>query len=608
MMLKKVLKFFGMASLLSCLALGASSCSDDDESVSVGTGTVSGFVTDEMSNPLSDVTVSLHDSDLKTSTSSNGEFTLAGVPMNSQIITFEKDGYETTSVTVTAAKYSKEAVATVSVSMVFANARIIGTVTDAATNGGPLAGVNVSVSANQSDITKADGTFEIRNLVMNDYTVTFAKDGYPSITRNISMADFIDGVATLEVQMGAEEILPGLTKFDLMMADKWYYSEYRGGRNAEQYPHWDWACNYMCSLDFRGDWEEQNEGTTLRIKNGDADQKNPANTETFDSFVYGSKLITDDTKIMTLEMRTHSTSADAPAYYGVQVVDLSAAEPKAVLVGGVRTLDQTDGSYVQVPVDLSEFIGKEVIIAIGTFRQQTGDYWKQLVLRRIAFTAENLTSLWCWLPGTGISGLEEWKLTQEMVRGTMPHTKKHFTGISPVSGNRDSYVNAYRAWRDVAHIASEWSFMPLTKDPEVFPGEGYLIKTRSGKAVDTRTPESYYYAKFAVAPGNNKLTLRTRNFSSTYATFFKVTAITNDGQYTFLSPASNTATMAEASENGCWKFIHESGDAGNPDGYASFVYDLSDYNGKDVTIVIGIHKGEENDAENKLVFYSIDMN
>ena len=45
-MLKKVLKFFGMASLLSCLALGASSCSDDDESVSVGTGTVSGFVTD----------------------------------------------------------------------------------------------------------------------------------------------------------------------------------------------------------------------------------------------------------------------------------------------------------------------------------------------------------------------------------------------------------------------------------------------------------------------------------------------------------------------------------------------------------------------------------
>lgn len=85
--------------------------------------------------------------------------------------------------------------------------------------------------------------------------------------------------------MGAAEILRGLTADDLRAADKWYYNEYRGGRNAENYPHWDWACNYMCALDFRGAWEEQNEGTTLQIRNTGDEQQSPADMEVFDSFV-----------------------------------------------------------------------------------------------------------------------------------------------------------------------------------------------------------------------------------------------------------------------------------------------------------------------------------
>ena len=39
------------------------------------------------------------------------------------------------------------------------------------------------------------------------------------------------------------------------------YNEYRGGKNADSYPHWDWSTDYMCTLSFWGNMEEQPEGT-----------------------------------------------------------------------------------------------------------------------------------------------------------------------------------------------------------------------------------------------------------------------------------------------------------------------------------------------------------
>ena len=540
----------------------------------------------------------------RATTNSQGVYTLENISIGTHIITFTKADYQTVSVTVVAGKFNEEQVAEVSPKMEYAAAKIKGKVTDAGKGSAPLEGVTVSISSTQTTTTGSDGTFEIGNLPLADYTVTFTKDGYASIVKKVVMADFVDGIATTDVRMGGTEILRGLTIDDLKAAEKWYYNEYRGGRNAESYPHWDWACNYMCTMDFRGDWEEQNEGTTLRIRNNEDDRKNPADLEMFDSFVFGSKLITEDNYMMTLQIRTHSADEAAPAYYGVQVVDLAAADPKAEMVGDVRTY--ASENYTSVPVDLSKYIGKEVIIAIGTFRAQTGDYWKQLVLRRIAF-AKEVVEGWGWLPGTAVEELDGWKMTQEMVRSTMPQVKSQFTGMSPIGGSRDNYVDAYRAWREVDHVCAEWSYMPLSKDPEVFPSEGYLIKTRGGNNVSTTVPESYFYAKFSIASGRNKMTLKTRNFSGTNATFFKVTAIRMDGTLMHLAPASNTAQFAEAAADGCWKFIHEAGGKGDPEGYADFVYDLSQFNGEDVMLTIGIFKGEENGDENKLVLRSITM-
>ncbi|GHE39172.1 MSCRAMM family protein [Sphingobacterium griseoflavum] len=580
-------------------------CKKEHDSPDNRRGQVVGTVTSADGQPIAGVKVTLSgikEEDQTTTSGSDGKYAFADVTYRTHAVTFEKDGWMAVGLTVTAAGFGDAGIATVDVAMISASARIVGTVTDALNAGQPLAGVTVSIGTVGGTVTSDNnGTFAIPNLIENTYSVSFTKAGYISVVRSISPADFVDGVATLTLQMGSEELLPGLTTIDLQGAEKWYYNEYRGGRNADAYPHWDWACNYMSTLNFRGAWQEQNEGTTLQIRNSGDDRNNPADLDVFDSFVYGSKTITEDNKILSLRVQTHNADAAAPAYFGVQVIDLSAAQPKAQKVGNNRT---HAGGYTDFDFDLSAYVGKEVIIAVGIYRQSTGDYWKQLVLRAIRF-ADRKVENWDWLPGTEV--VPGWKLSQETARSTMPHTKKTFTGLSPISGNRDNYVDAYRAWRNVAHVGAEWMFMPLRKDPEVFPSEGYIIKTRNTADVDTKVPESYLYAKFSIAAGSNQLTLSTRNFGNNF-TYFKLTAIGNDGTVTHLSPASNTAQQASAADDGCWRFKHGDGGAGNPEAYALFTYDLSAFNGTDVTVALGVYNGEANTGENKLVIHNIKIN
>lgn len=134
-----------------------------------------------------------------------------------------------------------------------------------------------------------------------------------------------------------------------------------------------------------------------------------------------------------------------------------------------------------------------------------------------------------------------------------------------------------------------------------------MIKTTGNGGANTNKPEAYFYAKFAIAEGNNKLTLKTRTFGSQW-TFFKLTAIKEDGTFVNLTPTSNTAQEAAAAEDGCWKFKHGSGGADTPNAYAKFVYDLSQFNGNNVVIAIGVFNGEKSSDENKLVFHSVEFN
>lgn len=600
----KTLRILVFGILMGTMAF-FSSCEEDDDTQMINQGDITGVIKSVTGEPVSDVTITVsgvEEDEISVTSDSNGEYIIEGVPKESHSVTFSKDGWLSVSATVTADDFNADNVATLDVTLENASAQISGTVTDAKNAGEPLAGVTVSLGPAGEATTGSDGTYVIENLTVDDYTVTFTKENYSTITQEVTIDDFVDGGVTLDVEMGSDELLRGLTANDLESAEKWYYNEYRGGRNANEYPHWDWACDYMSTLDFQGAWQEKNEGTTLQIRNNEEHQDNPANLEVFDSYVYGSKKITEDNKILSLRVRTHDADESAPAHFGVQVIDLSAAQPKAVQIGETRTYGSPD--YTDFAFDLSEYVGKEVIIAVGIYRQQTGDYWKQLVLRAIRF-ADVKVEGWGWLPGTEV--INDWKLTQETVRSTMAHTKSSFTGISPQSGSRDNYVDAYRSWPDVNHIGAEWSFVPLKKDPEPFASEGYVIKTRNTPEVSTQVPEAYFYAKFAISSGNNQFTLNTRNFGDN-PTFFKLTAIENDGTVTHVEPQSNTAQEASAADDGCWKFIHGEGSADNPEGYASFDYDLSQFNGSEVTLVLGVYNGIAESGENKLAIHSIELN
>jgi len=606
--MSKILRTLMYFLVVGTFIVSVSSCKkDDDTPVQNGTGTVTGTVTDEGGAPIDGVSVKisgLNETDLTATTGADGKFTVSNVSVKSHSVTFSKTGWQTTSKSVSANDF-KDNVATVNASLVNASGKIMGKIVDAKNDNAPLEGVAVSVGAAGSATSAADGTYTIENLVPGAFSVSFTKANYTTVTRTVAATDFVSNVATLDVTMGANEVLRGMTAEDLQGARKWYYNEYRGGRNADDYPHFDWACDYMAaSFVFSGQWEEQNEGTTLQIRNGEADQANPADLDVFDSYTYGSKKITADNKIMSLRVRTHNADDAAPANFGVQVVDLSAPEATAVKIGENRTYGNEN--YTDLDFDLSAYVGKEVIIAIGIYRAATGDYYKQLVLRAVRFANAKVTGTADWLPGTEV--VANWKLTKETVASTTPQTVYSFTGISPVGGNRDNYIDGYKTWQGVNHVGAEWFFAPLKKDPEPFANEGYLIKTRNISDVSTTVPEAYMYAKFSISAGHDQLVFSTRNFDGTNFTFFKVSAVEDDGTVTHVEPSSHVAEQASAVSDGVWKFINNKGDVSVPTDYATFTYDLSAFDGKDVTIVIGVYNGAANTGENKLVFHSIDLN
>ncbi len=590
------------------------SCKKESVPDTVKTGTVSGVVTNNLAKPIIDVTVTVKGTELSAVTSVDGTYTIENVPQTKQTIIFEKAGYATASSSLTEASF-KDDKATVDVVMEVACAKITGKCLDAKNGNAGMQGVNVSLNSGaKTTTTDAEGVYVFEDLTIDDYTLLFTAEGCVDVTKTVSRDQFTgDFVVTLEdVRMGAKEILRGQTADDLAKLDVWHYNEYRGGKNGDDYPHFDWSTDFMGTLTgFYGWWEEQNEGTTIQIRNReeDGDWTNPADHEMFDSYLAGRKLITADNCKMYIKMRTHASSEDAPCHWGVMVVDLSAAEPEAELVGEQITSWNESYTNPDHEFDLSKWIGKEVVIAIGTYRWETGDYWKQLVLRRIDFASE-APSEWGYLPGDTVEGLDNYKMTMQMVRSTMPVTEfNEFTGL-PQDGWTDEdgpgkYRDAYATYRGVGHFAAFWSCMPIEKDNEPQASEGFVMKTRGGGTrVSTTQPESYFYAKFAIEAGHNILNLQARNFSSENPTYFKVTAITEDGTVKHLTPDTE---VGEAADNGCWKFCHEGGSADDPDSYATFGYDLSEFNGQNVVIALAVFKGAENDDENKLCIYGISI-
>jgi len=611
--------FLLMSSILVVGAFMFSSCKKDEtgggETV---TGTVKGLVTDESGSPISDVNVTL--GSLSAVTAANGTYILEKAPVAKSSVLFKKAGFADASVTINESSF-KDGIATADAVMEVACASITGKCIDG--EGAALAGVNVSLNGAESIQTDQNGTFKFENLTIKEYTLTFITSEL-TIEKKVAKEQFSATTGYLvdlgDINMSATEILPGLTFAQLQAAAQpWYYNELRGGRNGDDYPHFDWSTDlfYCYVANAHIGWlEEQNEGTTIQIQNSEEEGHwlNPADLENFDSYIFGRKAITEDNCKMYLKVRTHGGLVK----FGVMVVDPTEASPKAVRIGGLCEYDNDsytcgyEGDRHDFEFDLSAYKGKEIYIAIGIYRAETGNYWHQLVLRRIIF-AKECPSDWGWCPGEEVTGLgTNWHMTKEILRSTMPITEiKSFTGISEVEANRDTYYEGYSVWRSQDHLMGYWAIVPVHADPEPFPSEGYIIKTNGGGTpVSLDEPRTYIYAKLPIAAGANKMTMLVRGFSTENPTYFRVVAITEKAEVANLEAtetvvgSGNEANYLER-VSGTYKMISDGGGVFTPEEYTKLVFDLSAYNGQNVVIAIATFKGEDNDEENKMGIHSL---
>ena len=222
--MNKILRTLAYLALVGTSLL--TSCNDEDETVRIDTGTITGVVSDNAGQPVPDVSVvvsGVDEEDVTVTTASDGTYTVEKVSLKLHAVTFSKSGWLTLSKSVSAQDFGVEKRATVDVTLVNASAKIAGTVTDAKNGGAPLADVTITVGVAGTVQSGSDGTYAIENLVADNYTVTFTKANYVTITKQVAVANFAGGIESINVAMGSQEVLRGLSADDLSTADKWYY-------------------------------------------------------------------------------------------------------------------------------------------------------------------------------------------------------------------------------------------------------------------------------------------------------------------------------------------------------------------------------------------------
>jgi len=146
-------------------------------------GTVHGSVTEAgTGDPVSGATVTV--GTVTTTTDSTGAYTLAGMPVGDQNVTFSKTGYQTlvrTLNVVAGGSYTLDVELTLATT-----GTVAGTVTDAASGQG-LAGVTVSIEAVASTTTGTDGAYTLADVPSGTWTLQFAMTGYRTVQRTVSV-------------------------------------------------------------------------------------------------------------------------------------------------------------------------------------------------------------------------------------------------------------------------------------------------------------------------------------------------------------------------------------------------------------------------------------
>jgi protocatechuate 3,4-dioxygenase beta subunit len=144
-------------------------------------GTLSGVVTDEV-GVLAGVTVSIGSGNSVT-TDSSGQYQFTNIPVGSYTITFNKSGYDKKEITMQINSGNNPL--NVQMVAVIQPGTLSGTVTDSS-DGKAISGVSVQLSGSGGSATAttdSTGSYAFTNITPGNYTITFSKSGYTTVTK-----------------------------------------------------------------------------------------------------------------------------------------------------------------------------------------------------------------------------------------------------------------------------------------------------------------------------------------------------------------------------------------------------------------------------------------
>lgn len=424
-----------------------------------------------------------------------------------------------------------------------------------------------------NDVWKLEGLTMAQAMAAGDLTVTFIDDGslvniYETVNKGpLSGSDYANGQADISVSLAERDILPGLTLSEMKSATVLSYDYYQGYRAHNI------LRSFAKSNPLRS--EEQNEGDTIRV----IENSEKSETE-FNGYIYGVRTISEATKIMTVNMRTHDTNNDT--IFGVMVVDLESGARE--LIGGLRTSRQN--TYSDFTFDLTEYVGKRVLIATGIFYTDACTHWDvQYVIHHIRF---------CELGN-------DWGNTVDTLAGNLLKN----TDVAGQSIN--DFVGSANDKDKSNYIFSKWGTASKnfeSADYEMKATEGALIKTRNEELNVENCV--FLYSKFAIAEQNSYLRFKARGFGGSIpelaVTVYSLGAgdevveqiITPDISAFDLN-GNQVTNMGGGWINGTW----------STDNYTQFKWDLSDFEGENVVIMIGLRNTLG--GENKIAIQEIHL-
>jgi subtilisin family serine protease/uncharacterized membrane protein len=165
-------------------------------------GSITGSVTDAKDgSAISGAQVS--DGTRTATTDATGKYTIANVPPGTYVVVASKEGYETSSSTVSVLQ-GTTAVANFSLSQVIVPGSITGSVTDAK-DGSPIVGATMS-DGTKTALTDALGSYTIDNVLTGSYQVVTSKEGYESSSLTVNVLSGATAVANFSL---SQIILPG---------------------------------------------------------------------------------------------------------------------------------------------------------------------------------------------------------------------------------------------------------------------------------------------------------------------------------------------------------------------------------------------------------------